>query len=433
MEAYLGPERPRWNPRDEAAIQEVLDRHLLAESHHIDMKREIGERDGERKETARDLASFAIDGGALLIGVGEDKTTRTFSLAPQSLEGLMEKLEQIAAFVVDPPLTVIPEEIPSKADPSKGYLLIHVPPSPFAPHMVGGQYFSRGERTRRKLGDAEVVRLHARRRSQEDQAFQLLEEQIEREPVPAADRRLGHMYLVAQPINAPRELARNLVRGSDKNRVFDLVWNRSIDLQSHGINEIVPTPRDYANCRSVRANGLAFHSSILNGPGRTLALESLAGPIDDGTLLDIEIRDDGGIRVLVGRMTTESGWPGGGNDLAILDGLAVAYARRLIDWAVAIGDETCWHGSWTLGFHGDRLRGLKSCITRAGMFLTAGPAYDVDTYREVTTATHFEMLQRPGTVTRRLVGRLTDGLNTFGRFSGDLMDVVVSEPASESI
>jgi predicted HTH transcriptional regulator len=173
MEAYLSPERPQWSPKDEAEVHKAVTQGWIAESHHIDVKREVGDSPDDRKETARDLASFAIDGGALLIGVEEDKANWTFSLAPQPLDGLMERLEQVAAFVVDPPLTIIPEEIPSSDDSTSGYLLVQVPPSSSAPHMVGGQYFGRGERTRRQLSDAEVLRLHARHRSAEDEGARL--------------------------------------------------------------------------------------------------------------------------------------------------------------------------------------------------------------------------------------------------------------------
>jgi len=100
MKAYLGPERPRWSPKDETEVREAVAQGWIAASHHIDVKREVGDSRGDRKETARDLASFAIDGGALLIGV-EDKANRTFSLAPPPLDGLMERVEQVAAFVKD--------------------------------------------------------------------------------------------------------------------------------------------------------------------------------------------------------------------------------------------------------------------------------------------------------------------------------------------
>ncbi|MFC9587852.1 hypothetical protein ACFVJ8_34185 [Streptomyces yangpuensis] len=73
---------------------------------------------GDNKELARDLASFAVDGGTLIIGVQENKESRTFELAPQPLNGLPEKIEQVARTLPDPPLTVITEEISSAADTS---------------------------------------------------------------------------------------------------------------------------------------------------------------------------------------------------------------------------------------------------------------------------------------------------------------------------
>ena len=72
-----------WRPRSEGDIQRAIDDALLSETHCLDCKRETGATTGERRETARDLASFAIDGGALLIGIDEDKANRTFRLTPQ--------------------------------------------------------------------------------------------------------------------------------------------------------------------------------------------------------------------------------------------------------------------------------------------------------------------------------------------------------------
>ena len=66
-----------WRPRSEPDIQRAIDDALLSETHYLDCKREIGAAPGARKETARDLASFDIDGSALLIGVDEDKANRT--------------------------------------------------------------------------------------------------------------------------------------------------------------------------------------------------------------------------------------------------------------------------------------------------------------------------------------------------------------------
>ncbi len=85
--------------------------------------------------------------------------------------------------------------------------------------------------------------------------------------------------------------------------------------------------------------------------------------------MDVEIREDSGVRVLVGRMTDHDMQRSDDDNLLICDGLAVAYARRIVDWAAAIGEITGWRGSWVFGLHGDRLRGLGSAAFRAGKIL----------------------------------------------------------------
>lgn len=65
---YLTPEVPRWLPQDESAIETAAHAGLLVESHYLDLKMTIPSGSGKNRELARDLASFAIDGGALLVG-----------------------------------------------------------------------------------------------------------------------------------------------------------------------------------------------------------------------------------------------------------------------------------------------------------------------------------------------------------------------------
>ena len=54
-------------------------------------------------------------------------------------------------------------EIESTAQPSRGYLVVHVPASVRAPHMADGRYYGRGDKTNRLLSNTEVVRLLDRR------------------------------------------------------------------------------------------------------------------------------------------------------------------------------------------------------------------------------------------------------------------------------
>jgi len=168
---------------------------LLVESHYIDVKREAGASLGARKETARDLASFGMDGGALLIGLEEDKPNRTWQPKPQPLAGLPERLEQIATATVDPPLFILTTVIPSRDDASRGYVHAEVPPSANAPHMVEGVYYGRGDKTRVRLSDAQVVAQHARRESLDALVGRLLDEEVARDPVPQPEQETGRLYL----------------------------------------------------------------------------------------------------------------------------------------------------------------------------------------------------------------------------------------------
>lgn len=416
------PERVRWAASSEDEVRALISDGSFKESHHLDAKRETGTSPGSHKETARDLASFAIDGGQLLIGVDEDKPSGTFSLAPQPLDGLVEKLDQLAATLIDPPLTVGLTDIPSDDDPRSGYILASIAPSPLAPHMVDGRYYGRGERSKRALSDAEVVRLHAHRDSLDDQAERLLDEEVARDPVPSDQRQLGHLYLVAQPINASRRLAHGLVRGNNVQDIFGLVHHptSASPLTSDGITTIPPQPWDTTQ-RMNRARGVAL-SSYAIAPGRSLVPSENDRGADDGGLLDIELRDDGGIRVLVGRMTmTTTEQFGDGSKQVVLDGLAVAYARHIVDWAVAISGRTSWYGSWMFGLHADGLRGLESYLYQRRLVAGRAPAFDVNEYREVTVAPHLEMIQNPHAVAYRLAGRMTEALGTFQNFKNDLI------------
>jgi hypothetical protein len=408
MSSYLGPEQPRWHPTTEADITAVLAAGLFAETHYLDGKREIG----SNKELGRDLASFAVNGGALLIGLEEDKEARAWTLAPQALNGLAERLEQVATQLVDPPLYVVTIEIPA-VNAGTGYLFVEVPPSPRAPHMVDGVYYGRGDKTRVRLSDAEVTRHHERRESVESLAHRLLDIEEARDPVQTVARSTGHLYGIAQPMTARRDIAVSLVRGAqaELRQIID-----NVEAQVPKTVQFMPEP-GYATAYIRRGQGLAFVSQAMTGAGRTF----VPGQNDRGEdrILDIEFREDAGIRLLMGRMTDQ--WRA---EHIIADGLAVGYAIRLARWAAAIGERVGYRGSWVLGVHANGLRGLPSSVVNEDAFGRHGSTlYDADTYREATSATHLELLQQPWCVAERLTGRLVRALGSEHRY-----DVAFRDP-----
>ena len=400
----MSPER--WEPTKEHQIVDAIETGDLRENRHLDVKREIGTSDGSRRETARDIASFAIDGGVLLIGIEEQDGT--FKPSPVSFAGEAERIEQIATNRVEPPVFLTVREIPSDSDPQNGYIWVEIPPSPLAPHMVDGVYWGRIDRTKGRLTDAQVVRLHSRRDSLEERIQTILNAEVSRDPVPSADRKEGHLYLVAWPISARRDAALTVLKQPDLQKMFTLIQSGESELSSRS-REFAPGP-GYASTLRLRSEGLA-----LTTLGLATSSRLLEGTRDESTMVDIEFREDGGIRVLMGRMTDT--WSA---EQVICDGLAVAYARRLVRWATEYGAEFGYSGQWGFGLAASGMEGLSSSVFKDHMMIRSASIYDVDVYQSVTTATCQEMRAEPWTVAERLVGKLLRGLGTETFYGVDL-------------
>jgi len=132
---YLGPTLSRWKPRSIADVQVAIDDGSMRERHWLDAKAEAGGTDSAKKGLAKDLASFANDGGALLIGVPENKAAQTLTIDPVLLDGLSETVDQIARTRCDPPVFVVCHPLttqPEEDGKARGILLVEVPPSPDA-------------------------------------------------------------------------------------------------------------------------------------------------------------------------------------------------------------------------------------------------------------------------------------------------------------
>jgi hypothetical protein len=407
---------PHWRPANEDDIQRAIRDELLSETHYLDCKREVGATPGERKETARDLASFAIDSGALLVGVAEDKTNRIFSLAPQPLSGLAERIEDIAGAIIDPPLDVVPHEIESDQGEGLGYLLVEVRPSPFAPHMVDGVYYGRGEKKRVRLTDPQVRRHHAQRQSVEDQVDGLLDEEIARDPMIGVIPTRGHLYLVALPLTAPPTVARTLVRKTAPAALRRIVQEAESRLDKPELAQANPSATA-ATQPQPRARGAALCSLEAIGPGRTFAGDD---SYSEDHYVDIEFREDGSIRALVGRAT----YPESVNSVdrtLVHDSLIVAYALRLVGWAAAMGRATGYHGSWGLGLHASGLRGLQGFTANRDTLYA--PHFSDMAHRAVTAATLSDLEDGWRQVAGELVGGLLYALGTPEQIFADFVDI----------
>lgn len=393
------PQPAMWRPSTEDELRSTIDAGGLEETHFFEVKELVPATSAGRKELARDLAQFSIDGGVLLIGAAEVDGQPGWSLAPTPLQGLSERIDQIARSTIDPPLTIRISQFRATADDGTGYVVVEVPASPVAPHMVDGKYYGRGDKTRHQLSDSEVERLHAARRTLHDEAGRLLDEEITRDPYPAELRQEGHLYLVAQPLHAAPDLAHDLIDNGDVHRLLQFSGEQLVE---RSLREWAPNPA-YASNFSRRADGVAHSSYELAGARQVTDAETAAQR--ESNSVDLELRDDGGLRIFVGRATyVQRG------DLMIMDGLMLAYATRIVECARSVAYQTGYYGRWLLGVACDGLAGGRSAAE--GGFYSDRPAYSANTYRQTTTAEYFELDQQPGAIVNRLVGKLLRGLGT---------------------
>lgn len=428
--AYLGPNAPRWEPRTEEDLKGAIEQGLLEETHWVELKEELASGKGANKELARDLASLAVHGGTLIVGVAEKDGG--LELAPQPYDGVAERVEQVAHSVPDPPLHVLTHVIRSSSNPNVGYLVISIPPSADPPHMVGSCYMARGDKTKRYLTDPEVRELHLRQSSRDADVYGLLDWQVGRDPIAKyvrptvlasneSDAGNAHLFLVAQPQPGRPGMLRNVVSGPGWQQRVLALRQPAVDpvlLTATGLTALPPNLSE-ADIQCRRGDGAALTSYGMDND-RMVSNEN-----SGKRTIEWEISEDGQMRLFCSRLS--AGLEDGRQFL--LDELATLLVRQLIVVIVAASDQVGYLGSWGLGVAGIGIRGLRSAAALHDIFGGGGSPYMESDYRRVTAATWADLMQAPGAVTDALVGQLLRGLGTDQRLARAITDsqVVDSE------
>lgn len=408
---YLSPEVPRWAPASESELAEGLEGGLLSESHFLDFKKMISDGRGANRELARDLVQFALDGGLLIVGVEE--TDDGPVLVPQQLTGLSERVEQVARSIPEPPLAVDCHPIRTDADPSMGYLLISVPPSGLAPHMVDGTYFGRGDKTKIRLSNDEILRLHARQQENASSMARLLDECIARDPVPTEQRRQAHLFIAARPVAPRRDMALPLVSGQNW-------WARLREVVEAGVNSgsfrrdaFSPSLESAINGDvAQRPDGVALTRNMAPDrrmqPGTTSSWEDA---------VEIEVSDLGEIRIFMGRLsdTTRSGV-----EVLFVEAMPL-FVRQAVQVAASLARRTGYLGPWQIGVAATAIAGLRDSDEDVWRTPVAYSSTDSE-YRSETSASTAELLEAPGRVTARLVGRFLRAMGAEKRCEALLSD-----------
>jgi hypothetical protein len=285
-----------WIPKSEEEILAAIESGDLSETAIFDAKMALPAR-GRSKDLAIDVAAMANDGGTLLYGVGEDEHGRPTVSNPFELAGAAERVDQIVRTCISEPPTIEVQPIPTEASPGMGYLVVAVPPSPRAPHMVtvgeDHRYYGRSATGNERLTEGEVARLYERRRRWEIDREALLDEAIARAPIEAHDN-FSYLHLVARPV-VPDESLLDRAKGDQNvvqflNTLFAAAISDEVFPSSYG-KGYSPDLAD-SNTFDRRADGWATS----RGLG-----EDWQRYEDPGYVLDFEIHLDGGGRLFCGR------------------------------------------------------------------------------------------------------------------------------------
>ena len=201
-----------WIPDTEQEIMAVVTSGTLEETSIFDAKREVS---AKSPEIAKDVAAMANDGGVIIYGIDEDEHGRPAVLSPVLLAGQRERIASIVQTAIAEPPAVTISTIPTAADPSHGYIVVMVPPSERAPHMVvvkgENRYYGRGAAGNVPLTEGEVARLYERRRQWDVDRNLLLQSEIDQAPLQPRPG-FAYLHIIVRPVIGDDSLAGKALR-----------------------------------------------------------------------------------------------------------------------------------------------------------------------------------------------------------------------------
>lgn len=389
----LGPDRGVWHPRTWQDVVDAAAGGLLDESPWLDLKRELKSGKPGNNDLAVDAAAMALEGGMLLYDV-EDHDSRAGKVVGVELAGMADRVDQVARGKIRPPLMVRSVEIEDPARPGWGCLLVIVPPSPQAPHMVDNMYYGRGDRGNRKLTDEDVRRELARRAQHHldlSEQLRLLRDED------YAPHEFGHLYVIVQPLAARDDLLADFLTGSDA----QLKIRYKADQISRELGQGWAPALSDATRPQRRADGLAFTSAY----GQQ--------DIREQSFVEVVVREDGGVALTCGRGTDSLPRAGHTDPRLTFPTLLLGLTHSALSVAAQLAVEVSgYQGQWSVGVLLDQMKGVTAHRGNAGFH--DGTPYSRDEYEQQTVTSTVELVDDAPAVVQRLLGKLMRGLRVDG-------------------
>lgn len=329
-------------PETEAELESAIDSGLLEESHFLDFKETLPEPKSGNKSIAKDLASFSIDGGRIIVGIRE--TEKGLALSPINTTGLSERIEQIALSLVEPPVFITSSTIPSAKDPTLGYLVINIPASDFAPHMVDGRYMARNDKTQRSLSNTEVLRYHESQSSRIETLNQAIKKQITRDPVPFDVRFFPHLHITATPRMTTKPLLLDLLRSEGSANTFREWLKITAGRLPKSANQSRDTFQTLVMSEALRHDGIALYSGNIQ-LNRAFNDASARRPEN---IVEIEFSQDGQLRFFNAQVGYFADRDGSQTIPGIAPQFIVEQVREFLELIYVCSQEVGFGGRWDI-------------------------------------------------------------------------------------
>lgn len=376
-----------WMPKTEEEIIEAVTSGALEESTIFDAKRELPDKN-KNKEIAKDVAAMAVNGGVIIYGIDEDEQGRPNILSPVPLAGQRERIASVVQSSVQEPPVFSSYAIPTAADPAIGYIVVVVPPSERAPHMVvvkgEYRYYGRSETVNVPLSEGEVARIYERRQRSEVDREALLNAEIERAPIePHKDFVYLHMF------------ARPVFRNED-------MLSQALGEEAHSPNAReqlrkiigeVSTQSVYPRNHSPDFDSLIRYRLMSDG---WMINEGQSEPIDIGHMLRLKTDFDGSTHLFCGRAGERIN-----NRVEVFDGCVAGNGLRFLVFIGKLYEKAKYFGMVDLGV---ALTGVKGATlyTQNIRYRDYFGSYEENQYRKTLRTSAITLVDEPRQVARQL-------------------------------
>ncbi len=385
-----------WIPKTVDELISAVQTRSLKESHVLDAKEELPPSK-KNFDIAKDVAAMANDGGVLIYGVGEDDHGCLTDLTPIPLKGAKERIQNVVSSGIfnAPPISIRQFDDPD--DSSKGYLVVVVPQSEFAPHMViikeENRFYGRTATGNCPLSLGECDRLYERRQRWEVDVNALLDQDVN-EPRFVHQKGPVRQFLLARPVSNRRDLLEASL-GDDEN-----VKRSLVEIVGRASGSGVPSV--WSEPELARIGRWEIEDDGYLGK------VSQADPPDPNEALYLKIDHDGSSHLFYGGAAMRFD-----KAFEFYPQVVAEYTRKFCLMLGYLYEECHYTGMVDVAI---ALTGLKGSVPRVkdnsiNWSLDRRPPYGRDEYREIWRCSMMQMLEDPDGITATILKRLFSAMS----------------------